>query len=125
MEIQQGSDNKIFTKIAKILIFYICAINLSGIPSFGVVSNNSTITFSFPERGHYSVWVLDSSNNIKNTLLDNQLLLTNSTPKQVTWDGKDSSGNYVPNGAYTIKIRGTDGAQNSSEVTTPITISGL
>jgi len=68
--------------------------------SFDPTSGSTTITTSITTQGTYRLVVKDGSNNIVRTLADFADLTTGTFTR--IWDGKDTSGQIVADGTYTI-----------------------
>lgn len=74
--------------------------------------DTSAINYLIPKDGKVTLKLYDSNNNLVRTLLNNtpQTSGTNT----VVWDGKDDSGNILPNGTYTYKLDAVDNQGNSA-----------
>jgi flagellar basal-body rod modification protein FlgD len=78
-------------------------------------SGTATIAYSLPSAGaSATVEILNSSGSVVTTLTGS----ATSGTQQVTWDGTDSSGSTVADGAYTVSVSATD---SSGKAITPTT----
>jgi flagellar hook capping protein FlgD/thrombospondin type 3 repeat protein len=65
----------------------------------------TTISFTSDESGTYAITITDANNQFVLTLSGSMFAGTND----IIWEGKDSVGNIVPNGAYHYFIEASDG----------------
>lgn len=78
--------------------------------SFNPYSQTSDLSFTLSNTGFVTVEVLDVVNGdyvVKNTLINNKSLTagdyTKTQEPTLSWNGKDSSGNILPNKQYTVR----------------------
>jgi len=84
-------------------------------------TNSLAINYNLNEASKTTVSILKGTTAVK-TLVTNvaQSVGANS----VTWDGKNTAGAIVPDGAYTYKITATDAVGNITNVSMPLTVEG-
>lgn len=64
-------------------------------------SDETTISYSLPERGYVKVEITDVMGNVLRTLVDG---VVDANEYNMTWDGLDAAGNAVGAGTYMVKL---------------------
>ncbi|PKM82049.1 MAG: hypothetical protein CVU89_06840 [Firmicutes bacterium HGW-Firmicutes-14] len=83
-------------------------------------SSTLSISYTLSENSYVTLNILDSTGVVKRTLLSSTVKYAGTNIS--SWDGKDSPGNLVPEGVYTVSLIAVDSAGNSSgEQTLPVT----
>jgi len=77
-----------------------------------ITGKTTTLNYTLSESCYVTVKIYNSTRALKRTLLNG--VLQTSGPRSIVWNGKDSSGNIVPPGTYTIKIYVSDKAGNKA-----------
>lgn len=67
-----------------------------------IVSSNATVNFGLTEYGHVKIEVYDAIGNYVKTITDREYIPGNNLKTE--FDGRDASGNLLPNGTYTIRM---------------------
>lgn len=99
---------------------------LSVVPPFfspqNAIANFKTtmLKYNLSESAEVTIKVLDSLNNLVRTLITS--VPQSPGLKNTTWDGKDDTGAYVPDGTYTFDITAVDPALNSSNTVTTVQV---
>jgi flagellar hook assembly protein FlgD len=77
-----------------------------------VTGQTTTLNYTLSESCYVTIKIYNSTGALKRTLLNGAL--QTSGPRSIVWNGKDSLGNVVPPGTYTIKIYVSDKAGNKA-----------
>jgi len=90
----------------------------TNLPKFSAIRNagEAEVIITLNITGTYddlSITVTDKAGNHKKTLWGSQ---NTGFGGQLTWDGKDDSGNYLAKGWYKLRARATDEAGNQSNI---------
>ncbi|TLN27470.1 hypothetical protein FDZ74_01370, partial [bacterium] len=81
--------------------------DISVIPDpYKIGAGNLTITYTPSESVSLTAKITDSAGNVVRTLLNG--VARSAVPGSVTWDGKDSGGQYVAEGVYAAVISAVD-----------------
>ncbi|MFH1957032.1 MAG: FlgD immunoglobulin-like domain containing protein [bacterium] len=108
-------------------------LNIDNIPDIQNVSDSpdpcrtavelSTVTYELTTDAAVSINLLDANNNIVRHLVSELSELTGV--RSHAWDGKDDSGNWLPNGIYTYQIKTNVGGSITTDESAEVTISNV
>jgi len=91
--------------------------NVYASPSTFNPNNQSTsVSFNLDRSANITVEILNNNSSLMRTLSDN--VCRNSGSGSYSWDGRDTNGNVVNDGTYTVKVRANNGSGSDTEYTT-------
>lgn len=79
---------------------------------FKITSATMTVRYTLSENATVTARIYDSTGNVVQTLLNGAA--KNAGYNSLTWDGKDSGGNYITEGIYSVVINAVDNYGKSS-----------
>lgn len=92
--------------------------------NYGSGNQSTTIYYSVDRIANVTIDVLDGNNNVLKKLANDICINGLNSVNTVTWDGRDTSGNTVPNGNYPVRVRARTLQSNEAIKYTYVQVNG-
>lgn len=93
-------------------LYYLSPNEKTSINKKDSIGSDQSIDFSFNEETLLTIYITDKNNNKIKTIENNNVINVDQK-YSINWDGRDSSGSFVKDGTYNLKVEYSDLYKNS------------